>query len=129
MNTPSHQQKVKRLFLPVDPNESVIGGTESVSRMVNGVIETETIQVIRHLDSGEQITDQTQLFRDSLTGDIVDAKNTFVCTACYQRFSLQSLDKHFPDENKLYCSKCWPEERKRRRWAKVWSFLKAVWNA
>jgi hypothetical protein len=129
MTAPKQIQKVKRLFLPVDPNESVIAGQETVSKMVNGIIESETVQIIRHLDSGEQITEHTQLFRDPLTGSIVDAKNTFSCSACYQRFSLKSLGKLVQEENVLYCTQCWPEEKRIRRRKKVLGFLKVLWNA
>lgn len=129
MTTPKQIQKVKRVFLPVDPSNPVVGGTESLSTMVNGIIHTETIQIIRHLDSGDQINDQTILFKDPCTGDIVDARNTFACTTCFKRFSLNSLGKHIQEENKTYCTQCWPEEKKSRRKKKVWAFLKAIWNA
>jgi hypothetical protein len=129
MKNPKQTQIVKRIFLPVDKIHPVIGNSVSVSELREGEIGTKTVQVIRHLDSGEQITDQTTLFKDSLTGDIVDARNTFACTACFKRFSLNSLGKHIQEENKTYCTKCWPEEKKARNRKKVWGFLKAIWNA
>lgn len=129
MTAPKQIQKIKRVFLAVDPGDPVVGGTESISTMVNGIIHTETIQVIRHLDSGEQINDQTVLFKDPCTGDIVDAKNTFACTTCFRRFSLNSLGKHIPEENKTYCTQCWPTEKRDRSRKKVLGFLKALWNA
>ena len=115
MNNPVEKKRIAKRLMPLDPCNPEIYASETNTQLNGEVIEEIQQDDLRYLPNGVQIQKDTVLFRDPVSGEIVDMASTYLCSGCYQRYSLKGLKKDLPDEKKQFCGPCWRKEKWTRR--------------
>ncbi len=123
-NDPVERKRVVRRFEPLNPNDPEIFASETLTRVNGETIEETQQDNLKYLQNGMQIKKDMVLFRDPVTGEIVEMESTFTCSGCYQRFSLRNLKKEIKEEQKQFCEPCWRKEKWARRKSSFFAFIK-----